>query len=61
MGFLIDPDKVKYKVMRDTELQTAVQNRSQTEERIDQYRTWAGLKIGLKECHRIIEGITGIA
>jgi len=60
VGFLLDMDLLKYKYMTDTKLETGLQA-NDAEERLDQYKTRAGLKLGLLECHRMISGVTSIS
>lgn len=51
-AFGLDPEQIKIKTyMGDTVLETAIQPKAAME-RLDEYRTWFGLKLGLLECHR---------
>lgn len=51
-AFGLDPEQIKIKTYGgDTVLETAIQA-NDAMERLDEYRTWFGLKLGLLECHR---------
>lgn len=59
VGFLMDMSVLKQKVFDDTKLSTGIQA-NDAEERLDQYITQVGLKLGLLEHHRMISGIAEI-
>lgn len=60
VGFLLDMSVLKYKVFDDTKLKTGIQA-PDAEERLDQYITQVGLKLGLLDHHRMISGVEEIA
>ncbi len=60
MGFLLDPNMLKYKSFDDTKLETGIQA-NDAQERKDQFITQCGTKLGLLEHHRRIKGVTSIA
>jgi len=60
IGFLLDMSLLKWKVFDDTKLRTGIQA-NDAQERKDEYMTQVGLKLGLREHHRMIKGVTGIA
>jgi len=60
MGFLLDPNLLKYKVFDDTKLETGIQA-NDAQERKDQFLTQVGTKLGLLEHHRRIKGVASIA
>jgi len=60
IGFLVDLDLIKYKWLEDTKVETAIQTPG-SHERKDQCWTICGLKLGLKECHRGMYGVTSVA
>ena len=60
VAFLLDMSVLKYKVFDDTKLKTGIQA-NDAEERLDQYITQIGLKLGLLEHHRMLSGVTSIA
>lgn len=60
VGFLMDMSVLKYKVFDDTKLKTGIQA-PDAEERLDQYITQVGMKLGLLDHHRAIMGVTEIA
>ncbi len=60
MGFLLDPNMLKYKFFDDTKMETGIQA-NDAQERKDQYLTQVGTKLGLLEHHRRIKGVTSIA
>lgn len=60
IGFLLDPNMLKYKFFDDTKLETGIQD-NDAQERKDQYLTQVGTKLGLLEHHRRIKGVESIA
>jgi len=60
IGFLLDLNVLKYKYITDTVLETGLQA-NDAEERLDQFKTRMGVKLGFLEYHRKIYGVTEIA
>ena len=60
VGCLVDLDSIKFKVFRDWQVKTAVQDNG-ADERIDMALGQFGLKLGLVENHRWLYGVDAVA
>lgn len=56
-GIVLDPANVKYRPLRDTNLETNIQA-NDADERKDQYITEAALEVRLPDTHAVITGVT---
>lgn len=56
-GVIVDPANVKYRPLRDTQLETNIQA-NDADKRMDQYITEAGLEVRLPKTHMLLTGVT---